>query len=149
MKTKLLCVVLLAATPAFGETPKESFDGTWAAVEGLNDGRPFRESELSGVRLKFAGSKLTKIETVVLTGEEGKTTTKTREYASTIKINETTSPKTIDIIAEDGERVLGIYKFEEGKLTICARGGEGPRPTEFDSTKNSKISLLVLKKVRK
>ena len=41
------------------------------------------------------------------------------------------------------QEILGIYKFENGQLVIAYRE-DGPRPDNFESTRGSHVTLLVL-----
>jgi len=56
-------------------------------------------------------------------------------------------PKAIDVIADGGpshgKRVLGIYKIENDKLTLCMADPDQPRPREFKAEKGSGHTLMV------
>jgi len=62
-------------------------------------------------------------------------------------------PKTIDMHGSrtlaDGTRktqvLLGIYKLENDRLTLAYRQ-DGPRPEKFESTRGSRVTLLVLER---
>ena len=63
------------------------------------------------------------------------------------------SPSTIDIREVQGGNVtlLGIYKFEDGKLMLCwVRSLDGQptpkRPSKFESTREHRSSLVILKR---
>jgi uncharacterized protein (TIGR03067 family) len=70
---------------------------------------------------------------------------------STIKLDSTTNPKSIDFTYttgfQKGKSVKGIYKLDGEKLTIC-RGltAETARPTEFAAPTDSGLLLVVWKK---
>lgn len=57
---------------------------------------------------------------------------------TTIKIDPSKSPKTLDLTIRIGDRELpprlGIYKLEGNTLTVCQTIGKAERPTEFRST---------------
>jgi uncharacterized protein (TIGR03067 family) len=65
-----------------------------------------------------------------------------RSFAGTrIELDPSRDPKAIDVIPDGGqyrgERVLGIYKLERDRLTICMAAPGKPRPTEFKAEKGS------------
>ncbi|MDR3621222.1 MAG: TIGR03067 domain-containing protein [Paludisphaera borealis] len=69
---------------------------------------------------------------------------------STIVLDPTADPKTIDILADGGpardKRVLGIYKLEDDRLTICTSDADQPRPKDFKAEKDSRRTLMVFKR---
>ena len=62
-----------------------------------------------------------------------------------IELDPSRDPKTIDVIPDGGkdrgERVLGIYKLEGDRLTICMAAPGQPRPREFKAEKGSGWTL--------
>ena len=56
-------------------------------------------------------------------------------------------PKAIDVIADGGpsrgKRVLGIYKIDSNKLTLCMADPDQPRPRQFKAEKGSGHTLMV------
>jgi uncharacterized protein (TIGR03067 family) len=71
---------------------------------------------------------------------------------STIVLDPTADPKTIDILADGGpardKRVLGIYKLEDDRLTICTSDADQPRPKDFKAEKDSKRTLMVFDRAK-
>lgn len=71
--------------------------------------------------------------------------------ASRIVVNPGVEPATIDVIPEGGpargKRVLGIYRLEPGRLTICMASPDGRRPKQFGAEKGSKQSLMVFERI--
>ncbi|MFO0893113.1 MAG: TIGR03067 domain-containing protein [Isosphaeraceae bacterium] len=47
-----------------------------------------------------------------------------------------------------GKRVLGIYKLEGDRLTICMADPDRPRPTEFKAEKGSRQTLMVFTRAK-
>lgn len=72
---------------------------------------------------------------------------------TTVELDPDRKPPTIDVIPDGGpykgEKVLGIYRFENGELTLCMAPRGQPRPTSWDDSQGKGISLMVFKKVDK
>jgi RNA polymerase sigma factor (sigma-70 family) len=70
------------------------------------------------------------------------------EYEGTFKLNETASPKTIDMTftkgPEKGNTALGIYKLDGDTWTICLTVTAKERPTKFATKKGSGLALEEL-----
>jgi uncharacterized protein (TIGR03067 family) len=69
-----------------------------------------------------------------------------KSFAGTrIELDPSRDPKAIDVIPDGGkdrgERVLGIYKLEGDRLTICMAAPGKPRPKEFKADKGSGCTL--------
>ena len=66
---------------------------------------------------------------------------------TTMVLDPERSPKAIDVIADGGpsrgKRVLGIYRLENDRLTICMADADQPRPREFKAEKSSRQTLMV------
>jgi len=72
----------------------------------------------------------------------------------TLRINAGAAPKTIDLVDQRGEKLMGVYRLKGKKLTICASlplraGAAQKRPTEFASTKANGYALIALERVEK
>ena len=69
-----------------------------------------------------------------------------KSFAGTrIVLDPSRDPKTIDVVPDGGpnrdERVLGIYKLEGDRLSICMAAPGKPRPAEFKADKGSGCTL--------
>jgi uncharacterized protein (TIGR03067 family) len=73
-----------------------------------------------------------------------------RFAGTTIELDPAREPKAIDVIPDGGgnrgERVLGIYKLEDDKLTICMAEPGKPRPKEFRADKGSGHTLRTFRR---
>jgi uncharacterized protein (TIGR03067 family) len=113
----------------------KKFQGTWSIVSGWEGGKPVPEEKTKDFRLTFSGDKLT-----IKHGE------KPRE--GTFKLDQSKKPKQIDVTMMDKD-VEGIYRFKKGGLLeICFNEPGGERPTEFQSAEDSKMMIIVLKRVK-
>jgi uncharacterized protein (TIGR03067 family) len=75
-----------------------------------------------------------------------------KRFAGTkIELAPTADPKNIDVIPDGGrnrgERVLGIYKLDEYRLTICMAAPGQRRPTEFKAEKGSGWTLQTFERI--
>lgn len=70
--------------------------------------------------------------------------------ATTFELDPASDPKTIDLIPEGGrnrgDRVLGIYTFEDDRLVICVADPGKPRPTAFASEPGDGLSLMTFRR---
>lgn len=125
----------------------ELLQGRWEMVERVVRGKKATADEmkrLKGVML-IEGNKKTG-----WSDESGK---KVDVQETTIKIDPTANPKTVDktIVkgTGEGETTLGIYKLDGDQLTICLAVGTKERPTEFSAKPAVHHLVLVYKRVKK
>jgi uncharacterized protein (TIGR03067 family) len=146
MKLLGVSTVLVAALVVSGarggddEAEKEELEklqGTWRAVQFIQAGKPETAEKLKKIKVVFEGKKLT-VTTAVRTQE-----------ATVKKLDPSKAPAKIDIQPSDQKKpVLGIYKLEKNRLTLCySTDGRPERPKEFKATsKDETTSLLVLER---
>jgi uncharacterized protein (TIGR03067 family) len=121
----------LAGTPRAKANDRE-LQGNWSVVSLFRDGTPVRANGCyTGIliydnKIVF-GNLLTDARTLTYRTDRGK------------------SPKHIDILDEQGKKVLemGIYEIKDGVLRLCL--GKS-RPDAFETKKNDGRSLFVVKK---
>ena len=69
-----------------------------------------------------------------------------------LKLDPAKKPKAVDFThtegPDKGKTELGIYKIEGDTVTICVNDFEKERPTEFKTKEGSKITVIVLKKMK-
>ena len=141
--TLLIGLAMTVGAPGAKDAPKKesTIVGEWIGEKATRGGqdRPVPEG---GITFIFTA--------------EGKLTVKegAREPkdGATYKIDAKKNPAELDIIppvGKDEPTILGIFKIEDDKLTICIGGGskEGSeRPTKFESLEGSRTMLMVLKR---
>ena len=138
--------LLLAAEQGKKDAKAElkKFEGTWIPVSGKINGNKLPEDALKELKLTFKGNTVTR-------------QTNDKTVKAIFQVDPNKEPKQFDAKGEeDGKeaKALGIYKFEDGKLTICSvrgRGKELKRPKEFSTkggTKEAAVILVVLKKAK-
>ena len=137
MQGRALMLILLAPwLPADDKAVKEELErhqGTWLATSSIYDGQ---EAPAEVVR----SITRTVDEDHVVWKRDGKSFAGTR-----IELDPSRDPKAIDVIPDGGkdrgERVLGIYKLEGDRLTICMAAPGQPRPKAFQADKGSGCTL--------
>lgn len=71
-----------------------------------------------------------------------------RKSAMTAKLDDSKSPRQVDLGRNGKTRYQGIYKLDGKKLTICYDRSGKTRPTKFESPADSQIMLLVFEKTK-
>ncbi len=131
-------VALVRGTPALSDDQAvrdelKRHQGTWLVISSIYDGQKASEEIVRSI------TRIVEKDHVVWK-RDGK------NFAGTkIELDPAREPKTIDVIPDGGpnrgERVLGIYKLEGDKLTICMASPGQPRPTAFKAEKGSGCTL--------
>ena len=118
---------------------QQDFQGEWKVVEFIRGGRAHGAEELEG-------------ESVVVKGDLF-TFTHTKIEKFTFILDPKASPANIDFTKigppKQGAVMLGIYKLEGDKLTICASFEDSERPKDFKSADGPRICTFVLERVKK
>jgi RNA polymerase sigma factor (sigma-70 family) len=117
---------------------EEKILGTWDYVSVETKGENLPQKEIKGARMIFAA--------------EGKFTAinSKGEKKGTYKLDPAKKPREITTTNDDGKKHLGIYKLDGDTLTICMHQEDGAaRPTEFATSKDTKLVLVVLKREKK
>ena len=121
-----------------GKNELKRHQGTWIATSSTFDGQKAPDEVARSIQRIVT-------ENHVVWERQGK-----RFAGTTIELDPTHDPKNIDVIPDGGrnrgERVLGIYKLDGERLTICmARAGQ-PRPTAFKAEKGSGWTLQTFER---
>jgi uncharacterized protein (TIGR03067 family) len=131
-------LALVRGTPALSDDQAvqdelERHQGTWSVVSSIYDGQKASETIVRSI------ARIVENDHVVWK-RDGKSFAGTK-----LVLDPTQEPKSIDVIHDGGpnrdRRVLGIYKLEGDKLTICMASPEKSRPTEFKAEKGSGCTL--------
>lgn len=120
----------------------KALQGEWKVVGLESDGRKASPKEMEGMRWIIKNNQI-----------EGKDPGEELGKIGDFKIDPRKDPKHFDIEGFAGEKkksTLGIYKLENGRLTICLRDAkavEKGRPTEFSSDDGEEQGLIILESV--
>jgi uncharacterized protein (TIGR03067 family) len=137
MRPRTLVLVLLLPWPsssAFADDQAVQEElkrqqGTWKAISSIYEGQEAPAEIVRSITRTVEKDH-------VVWKRDGKSFAGTR-----ITLDPSRDPKAIDVIPDGGpnrdERVLGIYKLEGDRLTICMAAPGKPRPTEFKAEKGS------------
>jgi uncharacterized protein (TIGR03067 family) len=123
-----------------GAKDLEAMQGAWTMVSIEVNGRAVAENQVKTGRLLVKGDKY-----ALTMGD--------RTITSTVMLDPSTTPRTIDLTFDNGpttgQTVKGIYKIEGDRLTVC-RGlsRETVRPVEFSTGAESGQSLVVWRRTK-
>ena len=141
MRLRALLLVLLVPCPltgVFADDPAikeelERHQGIWTATSSIYDGQEAPEKIVRSITRTVEQDH-------VVWKRDGKSFAGTK-----VELDPSRDPKAIDVIPDGGrhrgERVLGIYKLEQDRLTICMAAPGQPRPREFQAGKGSGCTL--------
>jgi uncharacterized protein (TIGR03067 family) len=134
----LLLACLVVADEAKGDLKK--MEGTWQATLYIADGKKWSDRELKTMKLIVKGAG----ENELVLGEE--------KFHGTYKLDESASPKTIDITLtsgpDKGKKKLGIYELKGDTLRLCVGPLGGKRPAEFVSKPTTGVWMEEWKRAR-
>jgi uncharacterized protein (TIGR03067 family) len=111
----------------------DALQGDWVAVEVVSSGEKLSPESLAGIKLNIKGNNY-------------RLETNTDISQGTLKLNQTTSPRCVDVTTQSGDEVAGIYELSEDRLKVCYPMDGGARPTEFKSTEGSSHVLAIYKR---
>jgi uncharacterized protein (TIGR03067 family) len=132
-----LCTAGVADDDA-GKSELKRHQGTWIATSSTFDGQRAPDEIARSIQRIVT-------ENHVVWERHGK-----RFAGTTIELNPTHDPKNIDVIPDGGrnrgEHILGIYKLDGERLTICMAVAGQPRPKEFTAHKGSGWTLQTFER---
>jgi uncharacterized protein (TIGR03067 family) len=137
-------LVLASSALTHGGEPAEKefklLQGTWKLESAVSVYGPVPEKDLPNLAIAFDGNKLIyKVDGKLL-------------RAGTAKLDPSKSPKSIDFTVTEGDDkglLVGIYKLDADKLTICLEFGGKKRPTEFKAGPKMSTDVSVYKRAKK
>jgi uncharacterized protein (TIGR03067 family) len=121
------------------KTDAEKLQGTWKLVTIENNGKTGPAP--ANTQILFQGKKF-----IIKNGDKVR-------VESTFTLDPAKKPKTIDFQISKGpgrdKTLYGIYDLDGDKLKLCLNEGQrGGRPTEFATPPNTRVSLVVMERVK-
>ena len=111
----------------------EKFKGTWTAAEIILNGETIAKDQLEAVETTFTDKTY---RSVWSGGGDG----------GTFSLNETGTPKSLELVNESGKQIPGIYEFTGDKLRACYALNGAPRPTDYTAPADSQRLFVVYRK---
>jgi uncharacterized protein (TIGR03067 family) len=143
MKARLLMIAAVglligacnrqAQAPVAPKTELDRFQGTWYLVKAMQDGKSLAEDKVKQTTIVYKG------DTFRYPGSTENATSK----EGTIKLDETKTPKEMDVTSTEKEVRLGIYALDEGGYKVSFAPAGQPRPTALGSAPGSGYILQV------
>lgn len=111
----------------------QQLQGKWIPVEIIANGKPLEEDVVNAIKVTIKeNSYKTELPDG---GDEG-----------TFKINDSASPKTMDLSSDGGKEIPAIYEVNGDTLKACYTLNGGGRPSEFKSTEDSNAIFVTYKR---
>jgi uncharacterized protein (TIGR03067 family) len=110
--------------------------GDWVVAELVANGDKVPDSDLASLKLQMKGNEYS------VNGPEG-------QQQGTLKLNDRTNPKSMDVTSSSADEVPAIYEITGDTFRVCYAPNGGSRPTEFKSTDGSGITLITFKRKQK
>jgi uncharacterized protein (TIGR03067 family) len=147
MKTIACCALLLIASKSMlaadAPTASKALQGIWLPVEAELGGNAMPDEALKAITLKLGNG----VYEVTVVGEPKGHTTVDKGQCT---IDETTTPKSLDIKGTDGpnngKTFPCIFELEGATLRVCYDLSGKKRPTEFKSPSGTAIYLVTYKR---
>jgi uncharacterized protein (TIGR03067 family) len=139
---RIYTCIFLSLIPTFAQDSHEQAlarqQGTWVGVLSRRDGREAPRAVVESVTRTVEGDH-------VVWKRDGK------NFAGTkIVLDPGRTPAAIDVIPDGGpsrgKRVLGIYRLEGDRLSLCMADPDRPRPREFKAEAGSHNTLMIFRR---
>lgn len=128
--------------PPSAQIHEPVLQGVWNAQTIEKDGKMAPDEAAKRMRFTFQGDRL------LVTGN----TASDKEVGGPYKVDSTKSPKQLEFTPpEETKPILGIYELTEDQLKVCMRhaSSDKGRPTEFKTTADSDLILVVFKRQKR
>lgn len=134
-----VCVAFFFHQPPVNGEDANPLEGAWVGQSMQVDGQPAPAAAAKNMRFTFQGEKL------LIRGNFADD----KEESCSYKVDLKQSPMHLEFTPPNEEKpILGIFEVKDDQLKICMRhaSSDEGRPTEFATTKGSRLILLVLKR---
>ena len=114
----------------------KKLQGDWKGEKGVSRGEAIPAEFVAKILFTFKGNEIIPADMP--------------KDIATFKLDPAQRPATIDLTDRSKETLLGIYELKGNVLKLCiAENPKDPRPKDFTSTKENKLTVLELKRVNK
>jgi uncharacterized protein (TIGR03067 family) len=129
--------LLRADDPPKGD---KDLDGTWDGVSVLLNGKELPQPADGKMVVTISGGSLT-----LKIGDDS--------YTSTISVDASKTPKTIDLTPDDGKNkgktMKAVYEVKGDELKVCHGDWDSDRPKELASKEGNGLMVFTFKRVKK
>ena len=126
--------IRIKAAPVVAKSDLDTMQGNWVPVELVVNGDAVGNEVIANIKLAIKGKDYS-----VHTGDS--------EDGGSFELNETPTPRQMDVKTKKGDSVSAIYEFSGDMMRVCYVLNNGARPTEFKSTTGSDRIFAVYKRV--
>ncbi len=141
MTTLALTIAVAVLTPALvDDTPESELDkyqGTWVLVSEEFQGKKVPAEELAAELRDLC---------YTVRGDNVLFRSRGEDRSATIKLDPNKSPKTYDLLRDDGRLLKGIYAWDGENIKVCSASDQGDRPMEFKTGAGSSNRIRVWKR---
>jgi uncharacterized protein (TIGR03067 family) len=135
-----LAVAVAVLSLAMDDTPESELDkyqGTWVLVSEEFEGKKVPAEGLTGELKNLS---------YTVRGDKLLFTSRGEDRSATVKLDPNKSPKTYDLVRDDGRPLKGIYAWDGETIKVCSADNQGDRPMEFKTEGGSRIRIRVWKR---
>jgi len=111
----------------------QQMQGKWLPVEIIANGKSIEAEVLNAIK-------------VTIHENSYKSERPNGQDGGTFKLDETTTPKTMNLTSDSGKDVAAIYEISEDTFKACYAIGNASKPTEFKSAEDSNHILVTYKR---
>jgi len=119
-----------------GASDLDRVQGDWRVAELVANGQKIPADSLTSAKLNIKGDKYS------LEGDSGSS-------QGTLKLGESTTPKTMEVTTDDGTQLPAIYELSGETLKVCYAMNGATRPKEFKSAEGSDYIFTLYKRKAK
>jgi len=129
--------VLSLATDDTPESELDRYQGTWVLVSEEIEGKTVPVEELTGELKNLS---------YMVRGDKLLFTSRGEGRSATIRLNPNQTPKTYDLLRDDGRPLKAIYAWDGETIKVCSADDQGDRPMEFKTEAGSRTRIRVWKR---
>jgi uncharacterized protein (TIGR03067 family) len=118
---------------ASAATDLQRAQGHWVVAELVADGAVAPAGDVANLKLRITGNDF------AVDAPEG-------PQQGTLKFDESTNPKSLEVTTLSGDEVAAIYELNDSTLRVCYAPNGGSRPKAFKSTDGSGVTLITFKR---